>query len=383
LIFHPVPGKNCGTAGGKYSIVEEADFMEKKKIGRAFFLFLLIVLAIVFLAMVRPFFISLLLAALFAGLFYPVYSWLCRRIWSRPGFCSIVCVLLVLLVIILPIVILLGMFTIQAFQFKDTAEAQLREVAQKAPVWLDQIRQNRFIQMIPTEGIDWQEKAAEGAKILSSLLLTAVSRTSKGAVQTVFMLFIMFYTLFYFFIDGPQILKRIKYISPLKDEYKDRIIERFLSIARATLKGTILIGLIQGTLGGITFYLCGVGSSIFWGTVMVIVSIIPGIGTVIVWLPAAVIKFAMGERGPGIGILAGGLIISVVDNFLRPLLVGRDTKMHALLIFFSTLGGIVLFGIVGFLLGPILAAAFLTVIDIYAAEYREELDELSGPGPGA
>jgi predicted PurR-regulated permease PerM len=163
----------------------------------------------------------------------------------------------------------------------------------------------------------------------------------------------------------------------LKDEYEDLIAKKFISMAKATIKGTIIIGVIQGTMGGITFAICGVGSSVFWGTVMVILSIIPGIGAALIWAPALMIKMLTGHTGQGIGILIGGIVISMSDNFLRPLLIGKDTQMHSLLILFSTLGGIALFGIIGFILGPILAAVFLTVTEIYASEYGDELEILT------
>jgi predicted PurR-regulated permease PerM len=350
------------------------------RLGKAsgrYLILILIVVGLAFFAMLRPFLVSILLAALIAGLIHPVYTWMRRRIWNQPTFCSIICVVLVLLLIILPLTSVLGLLTVQALQFKDTADDTLKEVMEKGPGWLERLRSHPLIHTIDTEEFDWPAKAAEGAKLMSTLLIKAIAKTSQSTFQTVAMSFIMLYTLFYFLIDGPALLKRIKYLSPLKDEYEDQIIEKFLSITRATIKGTLIIGVIQGATGGITFAIFGVGSSVFWGTMMVILSIIPGIGAAFVWAPAAAIKMLTGHIGAGIGILAGGIVISVSDNFLRPLLIGKDTKMHQLLILFSTLGGIALFGLVGFILGPILAAVFLAVTDIYAIEYREDLDGLA------
>jgi len=350
------------------------------RVGRVsgpYFILILIVIAAVFFAMLRPFLVSILLAAIIAGLIYPVYGWMRRRIWNQPTFCSIICVVLVLLLIILPLISVLGLLTVQALQFKDAVDDKVKEVIEKGPEWIERLKGHPLAEKIDIEEINWQAKAAEGAKLLSTLLIKAITKTSQSTFQTVAMSFIMLYTLFYFLIDGPSLLNRIKYLSPLKDEYEDLIIKRFISITKATIKGTIIIGVIQGSMGGIIFAIFGVGSSVFWGTLMVILSIIPGIGAALVWVPAVVIKMLTGHIGPGIGILAGGMVISVSDNFLRPLLIGKDTKMHALLILFSTLGGIALFGIVGFILGPILAAVFLTVTDIYASVYREELVSLT------
>lgn len=354
--------------------------MRAGKASGPYLILILIVIAAVFFAMLRPFLVSILLAAIIAGLIYPVFNWIRRRIWNQPTFCSIICVVLVLLLIILPLISVLGLLTVEALQFKDTIDDKLKEVMEKGPAWLEHLKHHPLADKIKIEEFNWQAKAAEGAKLISTLLIKAISKTSQSTFQTVAMSFIMLYTLFYFLIDGPTLLNRIKYLSPLKDEYEDLIIKKFISIAKATIKGTVIIGVIQGSMGGITFAIFGVGSPVFWGTMMVILSIIPGIGAALVWVPALVIKMLTGHIGPGTGILVGGILISLSDNFLRPLLIGKDTKMHTLLILFSTLGGIALFGIVGFILGPILAAVFLTVMDIYASEYREELESLTYGG---
>jgi predicted PurR-regulated permease PerM len=350
--------------------------MKALKVRGAFFLIILIAVTAIFLAMLKPFLVSILLAAIFAGLTYPIYDRMRRR-WGRAGLCSLACVVLVLLVIILPLIFFLGLITFQALQFKDTVDDRIKGIIERAPEWLERLKEHPLGKKIDIREIKWQEKAAEGARLLSTFLIRSITRTSQSAIQTVAMSFIMLYTLFYFLVDGPALLNRIKYLSPLKDEYEDKIIGKFISITRATIKGTILIGLVQGGMGGITFAICGVGSSVFWGAVMVILSIIPGIGAALVWVPALIIKIVTGHAGQGLGILAGGVLISISDNFLRPLLIGRDTQMHELLILFSTLGGIGLFGIVGFILGPILAAVFITVTDIYVSEYGEELKVLT------
>jgi predicted PurR-regulated permease PerM len=157
---------------------------------------------------------------------------------------------------------------------------------------------------------------------------------------------------------------------------------KFVSVARATLKGTILIGVAQGLLGGLAFWAAGIDGAIFWGTVMTVMSIIPGIGSALIWGPAAVILMTTGEVWRGI-VLAGfgGLVIGSVDNLLRPLLVGRDTQMHELLIFFSTLGGLLLFGVMGFIIGPILAALFVTVWEMFGTAFRSSLAEPESPAP--
>jgi len=159
------------------------------------------------------------------------------------------------------------------------------------------------------------------------------------------------------------------------------MVDKFTSVARATIKGTLLIGIAQGALAGLAFWIVDISGPIFWGTVMTVLSIIPGIGTGLVWAPAAIILVIGGKVWQGIFLFAFCLlVVGTVDNLLRPRLVGRDTQMHDLLIFFGTLGGILLFGVLGFILGPILAALFVTVWDIYGHAFRDVLTPPEAPG---
>ena len=150
------------------------------------------------------------------------------------------------------------------------------------------------------------------------------------------------------------------------------MLEKFVSVTRATLKGTILIGAAQGILGGLAFWAVGLDGAIFWGTVMTVLSIIPGIGGALIWVPAVIILITTGEVWRGIGLaLFCALVVGSVDNLLRPMLVGKDIQMHELLIFFSTLGGLMLFGAMGFILGPILAALFVTAWEMFGTAFQQ------------
>ena len=192
---------------------------------------------------------------------------------------------------------------------------------------------------------------------------------------------VLLYTMFFFLTDGPALVRTVLAYLPLTESDKQRMLEKFVSVTRATLKGTVLIGAAQGALGGLAFWAVGIDGAIFWGTVMTVLSIIPGIGGALVWVPAAIILLAMGEVWQGITLAAFcALVVGSVDNLLRPVLVGRDTQMHELLIFFSALGGLVLFGAMGFILGPILAALFLTAWEMFGTAFR---GELAGPAPAA
>ena len=202
---------------------------------------------------------------------------------------------------------------------------------------------------------------------LSNLLVNSLSSITFSTIYSIFLFLVFFYTMFFFLKDGPYILRRILDHIPLQDGIKGRLLERFTSVTRAAIKGTLVIGVIQGSLAGMAFWVVGIDGAVFWGTVMTMLSIIPAVGSALVWFPAAVILAFSGEFVKSIGLLAFcGLLVGSVDNILRPVLVGRDVRLHELLIFFSTLGGIGMFGILGFIIGPIIAALFITSWDIYA-----------------
>ena len=183
--------------------------------------------------------------------------------------------------------------------------------------------------------------------------------------------------MFFFLIEGDKLLEKILYYLPLQDKDERRMLDKFSSVTRATLKGTAVIGILQGGLAGTAFWLAGIPSAGFWGTIMTVLSIIPGIGSALIWLPAVIILAASGHFATAIGLFVFcGLIVGSLDNFLRPRLVGKDTEMHELLIFFGTLGGIALFGILGFIIGPIIAALFVTVWEIYGNVFKDILPEV-------
>jgi predicted PurR-regulated permease PerM len=197
-------------------------------------------------------------------------------------------------------------------------------------------------------------------------------------VGFLFQLFVMIYAMFFFLVGGRGILDKALVYIPLPGADKDLLVDKFISVARATIKGTFVVGLGQGGLAGLAFAVVGIHGAAFWGTIMVVLSIIPGIGTALIWVPAVVYLFVVGKTGLAIGLAVWcALVVGTVDNFLRPKLVGADTKMPDLLILLSTFGGLSMFGAVGLILGPIIAALFIAVWQIYGAAFGD----LLGPEP--
>ncbi len=221
------------------------------------------------------------------------------------------------------------------------------------------------------------EKMGGAVSVASKFIVGKLSAVTLSAVNFVFLLFVFLYAMFFFLLDGKILVKKILYYLPLDNDDEKQIFHRFTSVTKATVKGTFVIGLLQGFLSGLAFAIAGIPNSIFWGVLMAVLSIIPSIGSALIWIPAGVYLITQGAVVSGVLLLLFcGLIVGSLDNVLRPRLVGQDTQMHELMIFFSTLGGIVLFGFVGIVVGPIVASLFVTVWDIYGATFKRYLPEV-------
>jgi predicted PurR-regulated permease PerM len=180
--------------------------------------------------------------------------------------------------------------------------------------------------------------------------------------------------MFFFLRDGRAILEKIFYYTPLHSDDEARVLERLTSVTRATIKGTLVIGIIQGALAGLGFWVAGIDGAAFWGTIMAILSIVPGVGAALIWVPGVIYLFLTGQTLAATLLAAWcAAIVGTVDNILRPTLVGKDAKMPDLLILVGTLGGLFLFGPIGFIVGPIVCGLFLTVWEIYGTTFKDIL----------
>jgi predicted PurR-regulated permease PerM len=343
---------------------------------RAFLLAFALGISALFFFVVRPFVLAILLAAVFAGLTNPLYRWLLVRLGRRTAGAATLVFLLV--GIGLPAAGFLTLVTTEAVQVSQGALAWFQDEGRMSQfrTLLDRVP---FASRLFPGGTDVLEQLPELAGRTGSFLLGALAAATRETLSFALQLFVFLYALFYFLVDGPVILRTILHYIPLAPGQKDELLERFVSVTRATLKGSLLIGLIQGGLAGVAFWITGVPGPAFWGTVMAVLSILPAIGAPVVWIPGVIYLFLMGELVAAVGLLAWcAIVVSSVDNFLRPRFVGRDARMADLLILLSTLGGIILFGAVGFIVGPIVAALFVTVWHIYGEAFREWLPEKRG-----
>jgi predicted PurR-regulated permease PerM len=357
--------------------------MSQKNFNKGFVVLLLLFITAVFMAMIWPFLMTIIMAAIFSGLTRPMYRGLKRGLGGRSSLAAALSLVVIVFGVLLPLAALLGAVTAEGIKVSQAVKPWIQRQLAEPAEFSDLLKKIPFYDYI----LPYKEtiflKAGEMVGRLSSFLINRLSSVTVMTAQFIFMLFIFLYTMLFFLVDGQRILSGILRYLPLKPEDQERMLEKFISVTRATLKGIAVIGMVQGSLVGAAFASVGFPSAIFWGTVAAVMSMVPGIGTAIVWLPGVIILFMGGHYGTAIGLLAFCiLVVGGIDNFLRPRLVGKDTSMHELLILFGTLGGIIMFGVAGIIIGPIVAALVVTVWEIYGVAFQDELPDRVEPASG-
>ena len=351
--------------------------MNRNTVNKSVLLLLVVFISAIFLSMIRSFLMAIFMAGIFSALARPLYKRFERWYGGRRALASLSTLVLIVMVVILPLGALMGIVTGQAIKVGQTATPWVQNQIAQPGEFHEFLNSLPFYDKIaPYNETIWR-KAGELIGTISRFLISSLSKVTMSAVSLLFMTFAMLYTMFFFLMDGDKLLHKILYYLPLKDRDEQRMLQKFTSVTRATLKGTAVIGMLQGGLAGLAFWVVGIPSAVFWGTIMAVLSIIPGIGTALIWGPAVIILAAGGNflKAGGLGIFCA-LVVGSIDNLLRPILVGKDTQMHELMIFFGTLGGIIMFGIMGMIIGPIVAALFVTIWEIYGVAFKDILPQV-------
>jgi predicted PurR-regulated permease PerM len=354
--------------------------MNRDTFQKTFLIILVAAISLMFFAMIRNFAVTLLLAGIFAGMLNKPYERLLTLFRERRSLAAICTILVFVLAIVIPLLGFLGVVAGQALDISRTAVPWIQEridEPDRVNEWLNDLP--GYDRIEPYRD-DILERLATVAHNVGNFVVRGLSAATTGTVAFFFQFFIFLYALFFFLRDGWALLRKILYYLPLRAKDEARLMEKFSSVTRATIKGTLLIGLIQGTAAGIGLWAAGIGGAVFWGTIMVVLSIIPGIGTAFVWVPAVVYLVAV-DRVTSALLLAlyCGVVVGSVDNVLRPRLVGRDVKMSDLMVLLGTIGGILLFGVAGFIIGPIVAALFVTIWEIYGKAFEYALTDRPSP----
>ena len=350
--------------------------MKREFVLVALFLLITAIFFYLFWRIIGPFFIPIAWAGVFVILFYPIYEKLLRRVKLR-GIASLLMCTLILFLIIGPVGYLLVALIREATEALSYVNSmyksgELNELLSLDLPFIDSIKQ-MLGQYYDIEQINLDNIAKDAVEAASGFVVSQTTTLIANSARVVFYFVLMMFTMYYFFIDGDRLVGHLRKLMPLTPTQVNITFKQLRDIIYATMYGGIVVALIQGLIGGTIFAIMGVPSAIFWGAVMAFLSVIPIIGAFVVYIPAGIILIVQGFWIKGIIIIgAGTIFISQVDNVLRPFLISGKTAMHPLLLFFSIMGGIAVFNLLGIIIGPMIAAVFVTLIRIFEFKLHPE-----------
>jgi predicted PurR-regulated permease PerM len=346
--------------------------MKREHIFLIFILFLTFLSIYLLYQILSPFLSSIIWAILLAMIFYPLFQKLQRLLKKKEFLSALIMTLLVLIVIVLPFTLLMVSLASEVVDGYHRMEEMIKTGQLQA--YLERMKEipiltwilARLGQYIDLSQMDPLPLLLKNLQKISTFIFNQTATLLRGFSTFIAGFFFTLLSLYYLFKDGSRFFNGLKEIIPLSSKEKDLLIQRFKDMIYATIYGGILIAIIQGLLGGLSFWVLGLPSPIMWGTAMALLSFIPIGGTALIWAPAGILLLIGGAVLKGLLLLGLGVfVISMVDNFLRPFFISARTNIHPLLLFFAVLGGIQTFGLIGVVAGPLVATLFLTLIEIY------------------
>jgi predicted PurR-regulated permease PerM len=346
------------------------------------FLLLLVAVSLAFAWILWPLNGAILWGTVSAIVFAPLYRRLLRSTRrQRPNIAALATVTIILLIVILPLTVIGALVLREAsgiYRKIQSGELELKHLFRQAsdalPAWASGLLNYFGLNDLGAVQERLTAELAKGSQFLAAQAINVGQNTFDFIVS----FFVVLYLLFFLLRDGDALPMQIREAVPLDANQRRALFSRFTTVIRATVKGSIVVAAVQGALGGIIFFLLGIQGSLLWGVVMATLSLLPAVGAALIWVPVSLYLLATGAVWQGVALMAYGvLVISTVDNFLRPLLVGNDTKMPDYLVLVSTLGGIGIFGINGLVIGPVIAAMFIAAWDLFSASRREAQNDRS------
>jgi predicted PurR-regulated permease PerM len=335
------------------------------------FLLLVIAVSLAFAWILLPYSGAVLWATVLAIVFAPLYRRLSASMRRKRTLAALATLAIILMIVILPLTLVGGLLIQEGLIVYDRIQSgelnfgrYFQDVFAALPSWvtelLDRFGLTNFGAM--------QERLSSGLMKASQFLATQALSIGQNTFDFIVNLFIVLYLLFFLLRDGDGLSRRIRDAIPLRVEQQRDLIDKFTTVIRATVKGNIVVAIVQGALGGLIFWLLGVRAPVLWAVLMAFLSLLPAVGAGLVWFPVALYFLVTGAMWQGIVLIAYGvLVIGLVDNVLRPILVGKDTKMPDYVVLIATLGGMAIFGLNGFVIGPVIAAMFMAAWDIFSA----------------
>jgi len=346
------------------------------------FMAILIAVSAAFAWILLPFLAAILWAVIAAILFTPIYTRLLEKMPRRPSSAALLTLLLIVALVIVPAAILTMALVGEAtaiygrIQSGDINPAQIVATFRAAmPSWVTGFLHNLGIDNLAEVRTSFGAGAADGVRAVLGQAL----QIGQSLFSLLLKLSVMLYLAFFLIRDGESLKRRVAAAVPLRSDHLHRLVDRFIVVVRATIKGSIVVAILQGLLGGLILWVLGIEAPLLWGVLMGAASLIPAVGTGLVWVPMALYLFFTGSFWQGAVLVFCGLfVIGMVDNVLRPVLVGRETRIPDYVVLITTLGGLQLFGFHGIVIGPVVAAMFIAVWDI-ATDMRSEA--LGAPPP--
>jgi predicted PurR-regulated permease PerM len=339
------------------------------------FLILLVAVSLAFGWILWPYYGAVFWAVVLAILFNAFYRQLLGSLRNRRNLAALATLVLCLIVVIFPLTMIAASLMQEGAAFYAKLKsgeldfrAYFAHVSDVFPPWitglLDRFGLGNFSAL--------QDRLSSAAVQGSQFLATQAVSIGQNAFDFVIGFGLMLYLLFFLLRDGAVLSARIRHAIPLSTEHKRQLFSKFTTVIRATVKGNIVVAATQGALGGAMFWILGIQGAVLWGVLMAFLSLLPAIGAAIVWAPVAIYFLVTGAIWQGVTLIAFGvLVIGLVDNILRPILVGKDTQMPDYVVLISTLGGMALFGLNGFVIGPVVAALFISAWDIFSMSKDE------------
>ena len=343
---------------------------------RASFYILLALVTIAFAWLLLPYYSAVLWAVILAVVFSPVQQRLERLLGGRKNIAALLSVLMCICLVIIPMLAIFGSLVQEGnslYQRLSSREFDLNSYISRILGALPDSLEEWLTRFELGDFAEWRARISSAIMQGSQLFAGKLVSFGQNTLQFFIGFGIMLYLLFFLFRDGVDLGRKIRQAIPLNDEDTRQFLEKFIAVIRATVKGNILIAIIQGTIGGVTFWSLGVEAALLWGVLMTFLSMLPAVGAALVWVPAAAWFFASGEWvSGGILVFVGVFVIGLVDNLLRPPLVGKGTRMPDYVVLISTVGGISLIGINGFVVGPLIAAMFIAAWSLLAEEQKSK-----------
>lgn len=343
----------------------------QSNIRHGFFISLLLLVSIAFTGLIQPFLMAFFWAVVLAIIFRKSFRLLRYWLKGKTNLAAALTTVLIIAIVVIPAFLVLLALVKQGQGVVGKLRSGEWDVTGIVDYYEGQApRIEAFLQKLGVTPERIRDDISTFATKAANILADQALSYTQDAIALTAEFFLMLYLLFFFLRDGRRIIRTIVNVVPMGNSREYTLVNRFASVVRATLKGTVIVAIVQGALGGLLFAIVGIEGAFFWGVVMTMLSFLPIGGSTLVWGPAAIYFLVQGPIWKGIVLLAiGSLVIGLVDNLLRPMLVGRDTQMPDYLILLATLGGIAWFGLSGFVLGPVIAALFITCWEMAGMSY--------------